>query len=564
MSMSDFSRNTLGCLLLTGLFCLGCDQVAVSPSGKSTESPAATRAPANLDLADELPRAVADSSALANETYDATAESPMLLVQRRPLSTFSIDIDTASYSNIRRFLRHGQLPPPEAVRIEECLNYFSYDYPVPQGDRPFTVHAEVAGCPWNPAHRLARIGIQGRRIATDRRPSCNLVFLVDVSGSMNHPKKLPLLKESLQLLVKQLGENDHVAIVVYAGAAGLVLPSISAARQSEITRALEELQAGGSTNGALGMRLAYDIAVDNFMQDGVNRVILCTDGDFNVGISDRTELTQFIETKAKSGVFLSCLGFGMGNLKDATLESLADHGNGHYAYIDGRAEAKKVLVDQLSGTLVTIAKDVKIQVEFNPRQISGYRLVGYDNRRLADRDFNDDTKDAGEIGAGHSVTALYELVPAGVNLAEQGSSAPGALKYQLGVKPVIDSDVAPKGDSIAEPSPENVDKELFTIAVRYKAPAGDRSEKVEFAVTDVGTTFDGATSDFRFAAAVAQFGMLLKQSSYRGQASFDSVLETADGARENDLDGYRAEFYELCRIAAALRSGSARSTTPAD
>lgn len=560
MSTSDFSRNTLGRLLLIGVFCLGCGQGAVPPSGKLSELPAGARAPANLDLADELPRAASDSAALPNETYDPTAESPILSVHDRPLSTFSIDTDTASYSNIRRFLRQGQLPPPEAVRIEECLNYFTYDYPAPDGDAPFAVHAEVAECPWNPAHRLARIGIQGRRIATDRRPRCNLVFLVDVSGSMNHPKKLPLLKESLQLLVKQLGENDHVAIVVYAGAAGLVLPSISATRQSEIMQALEDLQAGGSTNGALGIRLAYDIAVDNFMQDGVNRVILCTDGDFNVGISDRNELTQLIEAKAKSGVFLSCLGFGMGNLKDATLESLADHGNGQYAYIDGRAEAKKVLVDQLSGTLVTIAKDVKIQVEFNPKQISGYRLIGYDNRRMADRDFNDDKKDAGEIGAGHSVTALYELVPVGANLPEQGSSDQATLKYQPDVKPIIDSDS--KRDSIAKEVP--VDKELFTIALRYKSPTGDRSQKVEFAVSARGTKFERATGDFRFAAAVAQFGMLLKQSPYRGQASFDRVLETADGARGNDRNGYRTEFYELSRIAAALRNEPARSATPAD
>ena len=561
MSISDVWRTPLSCLLLTCAVCVGCGQVAVAPSGKSAESPAGARAPANLDLADELPRAEADSGTQANETYDATPESPILAVRRRPLSTFSIDTDTASYSNIRRFLRQGQLPPPEAVRIEECLNYFTYDYPVPDGDVPFAVHTEVAGCPWNPAHRLARIGIQGRRIAADRRPSCNLVFLVDVSGSMNHPRKLPLLKESLQLLVKQIGEKDHVSIVVYAGAAGLVLPSISATRQSEIMQALEDLQAGGSTNGALGIRLAYDIAVDSFIKDGVNRVILCTDGDFNVGISDRNELIQLIETKAKSGVFLSCLGFGMGNLKDATLESLADRGNGQYAYIDGRVEAKKVLVDQLSGTLVTIAKDVKIQVEFNPRQISGYRLIGYDNRRLADRDFNDDKKDAGEIGAGHSVTALYELVPVVVNLAEQGSFDPETLKYQPSVKPIIDSDS--KRDSIAKEAP--VDKELFTIALRYKSPTGDRSQKVEFAVTDHGTTFERATSDFRFASAVAQFGLLLKQSPSRGQASFDSVIETADGARGSDRDGYRAEFYELSRIAAALRRGHpARSSTPAD
>lgn len=519
--------------------------------------------PANLDLAEVQPRAEAGSGSVVDEVYDSASESPMLSVEHRPLSTFSIDTDTASYSNIRRFLRQGEVPPPDAVRIEECLNYFSYEYSVPDGEGPFAVHAEVAGCPWNPAHRLARIGIQGRRIAADQRPSCNLVFLVDVSGSMNHPKKLPLLKESMQLLVKQLGENDHVAIVVYAGAAGLVLPSTSAVRQSEILRALHDLQPGGSTNGALGIRLAYDIAVDNFIKDGQNRVIICTDGDFNVGISDRNELIRLIELKAKSGVFLSCLGFGTGNLKDATLEGLADRGNGNYAYIDDRAEAKKVLVDQLSGTLVTIAKDVKIQVEFNPRQVSSYRLIGYDNRRLVDRDFHDDKKDAGEIGAGHSVTALYELVPARLSRVESGSEGAGDLKYQPKVRPMGAAENAVKPRPNVQES--SFDQEMFTVAVRYKAPTQDRSQKLEFAVTDRGTAFEAATSDFRFACAVAQFGMLLKHSPYRGQSSFGAVLEIADGARGHDRDGRRAEFYELCRIADAVQSGNpGRSAGPAD
>lgn len=571
MSTSAASRNSWNGLLFACAVCIGCGGTAVEPPGRDvgSRSPASRLEPRSApamqielqDVADVTEQPI-DGVAL-NEAYDAAAESPMLSVRQRPLSTFSIDTDTASYSNIRRFLRQRQLPPPEAVRIEECLNYFAYDYPAPDGDSPFAVHAEVAGCPWNPAHRLARIGIQGRHVAADRRPSCNLVFLLDVSGSMNHPKKLPLLQESLQLLVKQLGENDHVAIVVYAGAAGLVLPSTSATRQKEILQALHDLRPGGSTNGALGIRLAYDIAVDNFIKDGVNRVILCTDGDFNVGVTSRGELTQLIEAQARTGVFLSCLGFGMGNLKDATLEGLADRGNGQYAYIDSLAEAKKVLVDQMSGTLVTIAKDVKIQVEFNPQQVSAYRLIGYDNRRLADRDFNDDRKDAGEIGAGHRVTALYELVPAGMSVAERPLSDPPSLKYQPNRNPVVEANDEPKPDLNVASLP--VDGELFTVALRYKAPAGDRSQKLEFAVTDRGTKFEQATSDFRFAAAVAQFGMLLKESPYRGQASFDLVIETAGGARGSDREGYRAEFVEMARVAnTLLAERHPRMTTQGD
>ncbi len=504
-----------------------------------------------MPASEAMPTADTPSQSAQTETYDHVAENALLSVKDRPRSTFSIDTDTASYSNIRRFLQQRQLPPPDAVRIEECLNYFTYNYPPPDGDAPFSVHAEIAGCPWNPAHRLAKIGIQGRRISNLQRPGTNLVFLLDVSGSMNHPKKLPLLKESLRLLVEQLGENDHIAIVIYAGAAGVVLPSTSATRKKTIIDAIDHLHAGGSTNGALGIRVAYDIAIENFIREGVNRVILCTDGDFNVGISDPAQLTALIESKAKSGVFLSVLGFGMGNLKDATMERLADRGNGNYAYIDSHAEAKKVLVDQLSGTLVTIAKDVKIQVEFNPAQVAGYRLIGYDNRRLADRDFNDDRKDAGEIGAGHSVTAFYEIVPAGLSLASERNSELEPLKYQ-------------RAASLGEPAnrlagaPEVVASrfrdELLTVSLRYKPPAGDTSQKLDFAVIDRGTSFAQATSDFRFASAVALFAMLLKDSPHSGQATMDLVLELADSARGDDPNGYRAEFFELVRLARGLRS----------
>ncbi len=492
-----------------------------------------------------MPRAIANptgelTSSEGTETYAHVIENGILPVVDHPLSTFSIDTDTASYSNIRRFLLQGQLPPSDAVRIEECLNYFTYDYPPPDGDAPFSIHAEVAGCPWNPAHRLAKIGIQGRTVSNEQRPAANLVFLLDVSGSMNHPKKLPLLKESMRLLVEQLGESDHIAIVVYAGAAGMVLPSTSASQAKKIGDAIDQLQAGGSTNGAIGITLAYQTTVENMVPNGINRVILCTDGDFNVGITDRSELTKLIEDKAKSGVFLSVLGFGMGNIKDDTMEGLADRGNGNYAYIDSFNEAKKVLVDQVSGTLVTIAKDVKIQVHFNPAQVAGYRLIGYDNRRLANRDFADDTKDAGEIGAGHSVTALYEIVPAST--------------------PDSDAEAVTNQPSI----PRNAGGELFTVKLRYKQPNDQSSQESQFAVTDRGTSFNEASSDFRFAAAVTQFAMLLKNSAHRGQATYDSTLELTDSA-SNDAKGYRKEFFDLVRQARGLRNNSApRINVPAD
>lgn len=475
-----------------------------------------------------------------SETYAHVIENGVLAVVDHPLSTFSIDTDTASYSNIRRFLHQGQLPPADAVRIEECLNYFAYDYPPPDGEIPFSIHAKVAGCPWNPAHRLAKLGIQGRTVSQQQRPAANLVFLLDVSGSMNHPKKLPLLKESMRLLVEQLNENDHIAIVVYAGAAGMVLPSTPASQTKKIGDAIDALHANGSTNGAIGITLAYQIAVENMVPNGINRVILCTDGDFNVGITNRDELTTLIQAKAQSGVFLSVLGFGMGNIKDDTMEGLADRGNGNYAYIDRFAEAKKVLVDQLSGTLVTIAKDVKIQVQFNPAQVSGYRLIGYDNRRLANQDFADDTKDAGEIGVGHCVTALYEIIPATTASVETPAEA-------------------------NEPSNRReINEELFTVKLRYKRPQDQQSQELQFAVADRGTSFAQASSDFRFAAAVTEFAMLLKNSAHRGQATYDSVLELADSAR-TDPKGYRTEFFDLVRQARGLRNNStSRINTPAD
>ena len=540
-----FGSSVFVCLFAV----VGCGDSTFEESSAKFTSPAAVAASPPADAAFLKFDDVADHSA-NTESYEQIVENQLLNVRQQPLSTFSIDVDTASYSNVRRFLQQRQLPPADAVRIEELINYFPYNYPEPDGADPFAVHIEVAGCPWNDSRRLARIGIQGRHIVEKQRPAANLVFLLDVSGSMNHPKKLPLVKESMRMLVEQLGENDHIAIVVYAGAAGVVLPSTSATQRARILNAIDHMQPGGSTNGALGIRVAYEIAAENFQKGGINRVILCTDGDFNVGITDQTDLTRLIETQAKTGVFLSVLGFGMGNLKDSTMERLADRGNGNYAYIDGLAEAKKVLVNQMSGTLITIAKDVKIQVEFNPAQVSGYRLIGYENRRLANRDFRDDTKDAGEIGAGHCVTALYEIVPAGVALTSNAeASASPRLKYQPGVSTAS----LPDSQPVAATQPANsTSDELLTVKLRFKHPDGDVSQEREFAISDRGTPFGQSSGEFRFAAAVAQFGMLLRSSQFGGNSTFDSVLATAEAACSHDPNGYRTEFLQLVKLARGL------------
>ncbi|MDA2933005.1 VWA domain-containing protein [Acidobacteria bacterium AH-259-D05] len=467
------------------------------------------------------------------EAYDRIVDNQFLDVSQNPLSTFSIDVDTASYSNVRRFLEQGSRPPKDAVRIEEMLNYFSYDYPSPSGKDPFSFNVEVAQAPWNLDHRLVRVGLKGEEIPFEERPSTNLVFLLDVSGSMQPANKLPLLKNAMRLMVDRLTENDRVAIVVYAGASGLVLPSTSSDQKETILAALENLQAGGSTNGGSGIRLAYDTAISNFISGGINRVILATDGDFNVGTTNQGELTRLIEEKAKSGVFLSVLGFGMGNYKDSTLEKLADMGNGNYAYIDTIDEARKVLVDEINSTLITIAKDVKIQIEFNPVQVSAYRLIGYENRLLQKEDFNDDTKDAGEIGAGHTVTALYEIVPAGKEIQVPEVDP---LKYQT---PIEATEVAQSG-------------ELLTLKLRYKDPDGETSKLLQFAVRDSGKAYSQASEDFKFAAAVASFGMLLRESPHKGNTTLESVLELAEEGKGTDPHGYRTQFLELVKKAKPL------------
>ncbi|MEK7469401.1 MAG: VWA domain-containing protein [Planctomycetota bacterium] len=465
------------------------------------------------------------------EEYAHFQDNPFFRVADEPLSTFSIDVDTASYANVRRFINEGQLPPPGAVRLEEMVNYFSYDYAPPSDGKPFSAAIEVRPAPWEPKHRLARIGIQGKKVELEEAPRANLVFLIDVSGSMEPQDRLPLVKKCLRMLVKQMRVKDTVSMVVYAGSSGLVLPPTTGAARDAIEKALDRLHAGGSTNGAQGIELAYQVAQENFVKGGVNRVILCTDGDFNVGVTSEGDLVRLIEEKRKSGVFLSVLGFGRGNYADARMQQLADKGNGNAAYIDSVKEGRKVLVEQATGTLITIAKDVKIQVEFNPAKVAGYRLIGYENRVMANQDFNDDTKDAGEIGAGHQVTALYEIVPA-------GEAVPGghidSLKYQ-----------APTTASGAGSA------ELCTVKLRYKLPDGETSERFEIAVNDPGSDAVG-TPEFDFAASVAAFGMLLRSSPHKGQTSWNLVLELAKGGLGRDAEGYRAEFVEMVKDARDL------------
>jgi Ca-activated chloride channel family protein len=470
---------------------------------------------------------------LNTEAYNNIVDNPFLDSAQNPLSTFSIDVDTASYSNVRRFLDGGKSPPKDAVRIEELVNYFSYDYKGPKNGKPFAASFEITEAPWKPEHRLLRIGLKAREVAPSKRPNSNLVFLLDVSGSMADRNKLPLVKESMMLLVNELTESDRVAIVVYASDTSVFLPSTSGDQKEKLRSAIERLHASGSTNGASGIQLAYQTARNNFIPGGVNRVILATDGDFNVGITNQGDLARLIEDKAKSGIFLSALGFGMGNYKDSTLEMLATKGRGNYAYIDNLNEARRVLVEQINATLVSVAKDVKIQVEFNPQRVSSYRLIGYEDRIMAKEDFNDDAKQAGVIGAGHAVTALYEIVPAGV-----GESKPGVdpLKYQ----------------KQAQPSTAAHRDELLTVKVRSKDPEKDTSVLTEFAVKDSREKFGEASRDFKFAAAVAAFGMTLRDSPYKGSATLESALDWAKAGKGEDRNGYRQEFIRLIHRAISI------------
>ena len=470
------------------------------------------------------------------EEYATIHENIFLDPHKKPLSTFSIDVDAASYSNIRRFINNGQRPPIDAVRIEEMVNYFNYDYQQPPEDTPFSITTELSSAPWNESHTLLHIGLQGRKIPVKDLPPSNLVFLLDVSGSMNSANKLPLLKSSFKLLVEQLRPEDHVAIVVYAGAAGLVLPPTSGAEKSTIMSSLDRLSAGGSTAGGAGIRLAYDVAKKHFNPQGNNRIILATDGDFNIGESSNASMERLIESKRDQGIFLTVLGFGMGNYKDSKMEILADKGNGNYAYIDTMKEAKKVLQTEFGGTMFTIAKDVKIQIEFNPKTVQAYRLIGYENRALRDEDFNNDKKDAGDLGSGHTVTALYEIVPVGVDSEVLGSI--DELKYQ--------------SNKIVRSASKS--GELATLKLRYKEPLGAISKLQSHIVQDEAVAWSATTNNFRWSASVASFGMILRDSQYKGTATRTSILEWARSSMGKDPFGYRHEFLQLVETSTVVAS----------
>ena len=469
------------------------------------------------------------------EEYDGIEENIFREALKNPLSTFSIDVDAASYSNVRRFINNGQRPPKDAVRIEELVNYFDYDYQQPKDDDPFAFHTEISTAPWNNKHKLVHIGLQGKTIPTEKLPPSNLVFLIDVSGSMDEPNKLPLLKSSFKMLVEQLRAQDHISIVVYAGAAGLVLEPTSGSEKKEILKALDQLQAGGSTAGGAGIKLAYAVAKEHFKPGGNNRVILATDGDFNIGESGNGAMERLIEEKRKDGVFLTVLGYGMGNYKDSKMETLADKGNGNYAYIDNITEARKVLVNEFGGTLFTIAKDVKLQIEFNPAKVKAYRLIGYENRMLKNEDFNNDKKDAGDLGSGHTVTALYEIIPVG---AESEFFKVDDLKYQ---------------HTTIDQKAKN-SKELMTIKFRYKKPDEDVSKLIVHSLIDSNILLSKTSDNFRWSASVAAFGMLLRDSEYIKNFNYDAVVQMAQNSKGEDKEGYRIEFINMVKSFGSVAS----------
>lgn len=506
-------------------------RIAYTPIGADAYPSAMPSAEATMAPPSQNP----DTGEAANtETYARIFENPFLGTLQNPLSTFSIDVDTASYSNMRRFIeQQNQLPPADAIRIEELINYFRYDYPAPTGEHPFSVSTELSDCPWQPEHQLLRVGLQAEQLDFSKAPHSNLVFLLDVSGSMGQPNKLPLLKQSLRLLVDQLREEDKVSIVVYAGAAGEVLPPTSGDRKEQIIAALDKLEAGGSTAGGEGLRLAYNTAQKQLIPGGNNRIILATDGDFNVGESSDAAMSRLIEEKRKQGIFLTVLGYGMGNYKDSKMETLANQGNGNYAYIDSITEARKVLVNEVGASLLTLAKDVKLQLEFNPAKVASYRLIGYENRLLAAEDFDNDAKDAGELGAGHTVTALYELVPA----EEKPNASTRELTY---------SDTNIKDSALSS-------SDLLTLKLRYKRPNADSSQLLSQTVADQKAPWSEASPDLHFAASVAGFGMLLRDSAHKGTLTFDQVLQMGQEGKGKDSNGYRAAYLELVKAAQRLK-----------
>ncbi len=516
-----------------------------APSNSNTSAePTLENTTSNANVADSsdmpMPTANKESGAAtpeksekkSGERYAEITENPFLEASKAPLSTFSIDVDTASYANVRRYLNDGQMPPKDSVRIEELINYFDYDYPQPIGKIPFSVNTEVSTAPWKRNHKLVRIGLQGKKVPLENVPPSNIVFLLDVSGSMNTPDRLPLLKNALRIFINQLSSRDRIAIVTYAGSSGLVLPSTFVSDREKIIAAFDRLKAGGSTNGGKGIQLAYKVAEDNFISNGNNRIILATDGDFNVGVSGDDALVSLVEQKRRSNIFLSIFGFGRGNLNDSMMEKLSNKGNGNYAYIDSVEEAKKALGNQFAGTLYAIAKDVKIQVEFNPAKVAGYRLIGYENRVMADTDFNDDKKDAGEIGSGHSVTALYEIVPVGQRIEN-----PGVDDLKYGKKVAVES---------------QFEGELMTVKLRYKEPKESRSKLLTIGVLDKNRSIENSSKNMKLAAAVAQFGLLLRDSRYKGEASWTSVSTLASSSLGSDLNGYRSEFMSLINKAERL------------
>ncbi|OOB82720.1 hypothetical protein BZL53_09430 [Flavobacterium columnare] len=462
------------------------------------------------------------------ESYAEIEENKFENPSVKPLSTFSIDVDNASYTNIRRFINNGQEIPKDAVRLEEMINYFSYTYPQPKDNHPFSINTEYSECPWNSNHKLLKIGLQGKKMDKNNLPPSNIVFLIDVSGSMEEENKLPLLKESMKILVKELRPQDKVSMVVYAGAAGMILPPTSGNEKNKIMNALDELTAGGSTAGGEGIELAYKIAEENFIKEGNNRIVLATDGDFNVGASTDKEMELLIERKRKTGIFLTCLGYGMGNYKDSKMETLANKGNGNYAYIDNMQEATHFLGKEFNGSMFTIAKDVKIQIEFNPNQIQSYRLIGYENRKLNDEDFKNDAIDAGELGSGHTVTALYEIIPTGV----ESSYSPTQLKY-----------------TSKEGSQNLISKELATVKFRYKRPDGEKSIEIIQTVSNSSKPLMISSPDFKFASSVAWFGMKLRDSKYIENTQTEDIIALANKGIHNDLEGYKTEFIRLIKSA---------------
>ncbi|MES2838095.1 MAG: von Willebrand factor type A domain-containing protein [Bacteroidota bacterium] len=475
------------------------------------------------------------------ESYNAITENDFLRANENPFSTFSIDVDNASLTNSRRYIDNGSLPPADAVRIEEFINYFNYDYKKPTNKNPFSINTEVSVCPWNTKHKLVHVGLQGKRFPFETMAPTNLVFLIDVSGSMNSENRLPLVKKSLTLLVNKMREQDKIALVVYAGAAGLVLPSTSGADKKTIIDALNNLQSGGSTAGGAGINLAYKIAKENAMLNGNNRVMIATDGDFNVGSSSDGEMKKLIESKREEGIFLTVLGFGMGNYKDSKMETIADNGNGNYFYIDNINEAKKVLVDEVDGTLYTIAKDVKIQIEFNPAKVQAYRLIGYENRMLKKEDFNNDKKDAGELGAGHTVTALYEVVPVGVEFTEFNKT--DELRYQKNTASTVTT---------------QHNDELMLVKLRYKEPNENTSKLITQELMDKSTSLENASDDFRFSAAVAEFCMVLRGSEHKAKSSIEHAIQMASSAKGKDVEGYRADFIKMMRTAELLSATASK------